>query len=148
MPSPQALLTADRVEAMAAGLRRLSGASGEWSALTDRERAADRACAAGIGAHVELLGLTLRRSEPARARPLTEEQVERAAVAEHERWMTYTRGLGYRWGPTRDDVALTHPDLVPWDDLDEPTRDKDRERVRAIPSLLASVGLELAVRER
>lgn len=79
---------------------------------------------------------------------LSDGEVERAAMGEHERWMRFTRQLGYRYGPSRDEALMTHPDLVPWEELDEPTRDKDRIRVRAIPDLLDVVGLALSPTSR
>lgn len=61
---------------------------------------------------------------------LTDEEVETGARLEHLRWARLTRRQG-RHG---------HDDLVPWDELDEVVRERDRVRVRAIPELLASVG--------
>lgn len=99
--------------------------------------------ASGSGDGAGDAGAVAEAAGTPRVTALTDDEVERAAVLEHDRWMAFTRRRGYRHGPTRDDEARTHPDLVPWDDLDEPTRDKDRVRVRAIPQLLATVGLRL-----
>lgn len=143
MSGADRLFTEERIEAMAEGLFRLSGAEGSWADLDDDERAPDRAGAAGIPAHVRLLGLTVREADRPARRPLRPDEVEAAARAEHDRWAAFTRSRGYRRGPVRDDERMVHPDLVPWEELDEPTRDLDRRRVRAIPDLLADVGLEL-----
>lgn len=64
---------------------------------------------------------------------LTADEIEVGAQLEHLRWERFTRAHG-RSG---------HPSLVPWSELDEPTRDLDRMRVRDIPLLLAEVGLSL-----
>jgi hypothetical protein len=48
---------------------------------------------------------------------------------------------GWVFGEPRSNTAKRHPDLVPWEELTEPSREKDREAVTAIPGLLADVGL-------
>lgn len=66
-------------------------------------------------------------------------EVEALAELEHERWLRERLEAGWRLGD-RDDAALTHPSLVPWSELSESERAKDREVVEAIPSLLRTVG--------
>lgn len=73
--------------------------------------------------------------------------IERLARLEHERWMRRRLLLGWRWGPKRDDAALVHPDLVPYDELADARQELDREVVRQLPELLAQVGAT-AVPER
>lgn len=76
---------------------------------------------------------------------LTAEEVEMLAKVEHERWCANRLLDGWQFGP-RDDERRRHPDLVPWDQLSEPTRDYDRDAVRQIPHLLGLIG-EVLVRE-
>lgn len=71
---------------------------------------------------------------------LTEAEVEQLAKSEHDRWLHERFSDGWTPGP-RDDVAKTHPSLVAWEDLGNQERQKDRGVVRAIPDLLAAVGL-------
>ena len=66
-------------------------------------------------------------------------EIETMAEIEHERWITERVARGWSKGP-RDDAARSHPALVPWSDLPEAEREKDREVVRAIPALLAEAG--------
>jgi hypothetical protein len=42
---------------------------------------------------------------------------------------------GWTEGP-RDDLRLTHPNMVPFDALDEETKDFDRDAIRAMPNRL------------
>jgi hypothetical protein len=52
-----------------------------------------------------------------------------------------SRGLrGFRWGPARDNTLLYHPDMKPYDGLDEDGRRKDRDQVRTVPVQLAGAG--------
>jgi hypothetical protein len=44
----------------------------------------------------------------------------------------------------KDPEAKLHPLLVPWDDLSEDDRDRDRDPVREIPAMLAHAGFRIA----
>ena len=48
---------------------------------------------------------------------------------------------GWTYGPRRDNGRKTHPDLIPYDQLTEPAKDKDRRAVVRIPALAALIGL-------
>lgn len=52
---------------------------------------------------------------------------ERSADAEalHEEWVVAYEKMGWRYGPTRDPVEKTHPDMVPYENLGQLERDKD-----------------------
>lgn len=43
----------------------------------------------------------------------------------HESWMKKYYEMGWTYGPVRDPIAKTHPDLVPFNQLDPKERDKD-----------------------
>lgn len=51
-----------------------------------------------------------------------EEKAELLSRLEHHRWMAYMYGEGYVYGPQRDDIAKTHPALLPYDQLPAPFR--------------------------
>jgi hypothetical protein len=59
--------------------------------------------------------------------------------------MAERRKAGWRPGP-RDVLGRTTPYLVPWEQLSEEVRDKDRLFIRGLPRLLASVGLQAVQR--
>jgi hypothetical protein len=44
----------------------------------------------------------------------------------HQAWVTYMKRLGWRWGPEKDRVRKTHPDLLDWSMMTERQRDKAR----------------------
>jgi hypothetical protein len=119
-----------------------------WDDLSEDLREANRASVRAAVGHLESLGLGVRRVGPggqARAVELDGALVERGARLEHDRWCAQRRASGVVHGDERDDSRSppTHPDLVPWEDLDEPAREKDRVRIRAIPDLLAAIGIEV-----
>ncbi len=45
--------------------------------------------------------------------------------AEHKRWMAFMRTEGYVYGKVKDDIAKTHPSLVPTKELSEEEFEKD-----------------------
>lgn len=47
-------------------------------------------------------------------------------VLEHKRWNAYTRAEGYIYNAVKDDIAKTHPDLIPYDRLSEREKLKDK----------------------
>lgn len=71
---------------------------------------------------------------------LTQPELEDLSRAEHDRWMVAKLGSGWSYGVNRDDARRLHPDIVPYDQLSEATRDLDREQVRVMTRLLANAG--------
>jgi hypothetical protein len=43
----------------------------------------------------------------------------------HDDWVKAYESMGWRYGPNRDPERRTHPDMVPYDDLEPRERDKD-----------------------
>jgi hypothetical protein len=119
-----------------------------WDRLSQDLRDANRAQARAIGAKLAAVGCGLAAStvdvDPFR---FTDAEVEALARQEQVRWYTERRAAGWRYGHVRDDGTKLHPDLVSWDQLSEDDRDKDRDAVRNLPHVLASVGL-MIVRSR
>ena len=50
---------------------------------------------------------------------------------------------GWRFGAIRDDRLRLHPDLVPYEALSENNKEKDRNSVRVILSVLRDQGLAI-----
>jgi hypothetical protein len=59
---------------------------------------------------------------------------------EHERWMKDKFDSGWQLGVKTNKSMKLHQALVPWSDLPEGEREKDRELVRGIPRILARAG--------
>jgi hypothetical protein len=81
-----------------------------------------------IGAAGEILELT------------DETVVEELAEQEHDRWVKAKEKDGWKAGKPRDDQKKIHDCMVPWNKLDKKTQEKDRNPIREIPQVLASVG--------
>jgi hypothetical protein len=73
----------------------------------------------------------------------TDDEVERLAELEHERWNCERRAAGWTLGP-KSTQRRTTPYLVPYGELADEIREYDRSAVRAIPSLLAGAGYTIA----
>ncbi len=73
----------------------------------------------------------------------TDDQVEELAEMEHKRWYDERDAAGWTWGEKRNDESKKNPYMVEWKKLPDDIADWDREFVRAIPDLLASVGLQV-----
>lgn len=43
----------------------------------------------------------------------------------HDDWVRTYQVMGWKYGPIRDVTAKTHPDMVPYDELEPRERDKD-----------------------
>ena len=115
-----------------------------WERLDDSLRESNRRFADGVGPKLEVAGLLLvpdPLADAENAAVLSEEEVEELAHLEHDRWCADLERDG--WRPTRgakDPARKLHPQLVPWAELSEEERDKDREPMRELPRMLALVG--------
>ncbi len=119
----------------------------DWGELPSALRESNRLQVDAIDDHLralwyEIVPLVEWDKTPVR---LPDPDIELLARLEHQRWCDEKRRNGYIHGQTRNDDATppTHPDLLPWGDLSEAVREKDREAARAWPSLLADAGYGL-----
>ncbi len=73
---------------------------------------------------------------------LSKDEIETMARVEHIRWSWDKRLNGWTFSNQKDEINKTHPGLIPYADLTEFEKDKDRELVRLIPSLLRDIDYE------
>ena len=71
---------------------------------------------------------------------LSTKEVETMAKVEHIRWSWDKRLNGWTYGKKRDNINKIHPGLIPYEQLKDSEKEKDRELVRKIPSLLKDIG--------
>ena len=118
-----------------------------WDQLSDEQQEFNRRFADDINAKLERIGaIVVPRPlpDPAGERfAFSAAELEQLSRDEHERWVEQRRRDGWTYGPQRDDARKLHDGLKPYDELDEPTRDKDRDAVAQIPSTLAAAGFAI-----
>jgi RyR domain len=69
--------------------------------------------------------------------------LELMAKVEHRRWMADRIERGWRFAQTRDDSLMLHPDLIPYDALTENGKQKDRNAVRTLSSIMKNQGIAI-----
>lgn len=116
-----------------------------WDQLPETLRESNRDQAADIGRKLALVGCHLEPSPSwdAEPRPFSSDEVELLARAEHDRWCEERQRQGWQKGEVRDVDAKRSPDLVPWEELTESSKNLDRDAVRAIPLFLARLGYSI-----
>jgi RyR domain len=117
-----------------------------WDRLDDEYREANRAQVRDIVAKLARIGCVVKPG-PDTGFAFSADEVEYLARHEHRRWAEQRRTTGWARGAVRDDAGKRHPDLVAWSQLSEEVREKDRDVVRNLPTMLATVGLHIARRE-
>lgn len=71
----------------------------------------------------------------------SDNDIEILAKMEHKRWCQNKEQSGWKYAKgQKDDRARTHPDLVAWEDLPEPEKEKNRTPIRELPKILHQAG--------
>ena len=68
------------------------------------------------------------------------DEIEKLAKMEHERWMQEKLDNGWHYAKKTDRATKLHKSLIPWDELSEDEKEKDRALVKGIPKILAKAG--------
>jgi NAD(P)-dependent dehydrogenase (short-subunit alcohol dehydrogenase family) len=117
-----------------------------WDALPEQLKESNRRQADHIGYKLQAVScetVPLARWDAAQFR-FTPQEIERMAQMEHERWAEDLRREGWTHAPgTRNDAQKTHPALVPWEQLPEADKEKNRAVARELPTFLARAGFEI-----
>jgi len=74
---------------------------------------------------------------------LNEEEIENMSMVEHIRWSWEKRLNGWISGSIKDDIKKIHPCLIPYKELDESEKEKDRQLVKLIPAFLQDIDFEV-----
>jgi RyR domain len=113
-----------------------------WDELPECLQTSNRTQAADIARKLRTIGWEIVPDDDVDAEPvlLTEVDIEQLAELEHDRWVRQRQADGWSQGAVRDIPKKVTPYLVPWSELPEEARDRDREPARAIPTLLQKIG--------
>jgi hypothetical protein len=113
-----------------------------YAELADADKEENRAAAHRMARVLAIEGLGLS-NDPARPEAALPEGLETMAEAEHALWVTHRSENGWTWAATRDDAAKHHPSMVPYAQLSETEKDKDRNNVRHYPKFAARAGYRI-----
>jgi RyR domain-containing protein len=120
-----------------------AGSLQAWDVLAENFKLANRGQANDIGIKLRKIGATVApRLGAAEPFEFTPAEVETLAEHEHVRWCEERTTAGWTYASVRNDARKQHSSLVPWRDLPDSERQKDRDAVRNIPAVLAEVGLQ------
>ena len=117
-----------------------------WETLKDDFKQANRSQARFAALILASQGYKLRpASDPGSIRqPVFKPgEIETMARLEHGRWLLERIQSGWRYGPKRDNAAMIHPSLVPWNELSREDQEKDCNAVGTWSEVFATVGLEI-----
>ena len=135
--------SAERIaQAIGANYRRRTG--GEVLLDTGQASAADLDQALDFPTKLAASGLRFTRDPKEPTPSLSDEMIEMLAEFEHQRWCRQRREWGWTHGEVRDNELRRHPDLIPWSELSESSKEKDRGPIREIGEVLSEVGLNIA----
>lgn len=125
--------------------RRIHSALRPFGELPGDEQEQNRDSARAIPTKLAAVGYVLAPTT-GQAAPFAfpREELERLAELEHERWMGAKLAAGWRFAPTTDKTARLDHNLVPWAQLTDADKEKDRVMVREIPALVALAGYRVA----
>jgi hypothetical protein len=120
----------------------------DWDQLSPHLQAQNRGVARDLPRKLEVLGLVLCQDAPEGAPAIVvdkaDPRVEKLAKEEHQRWLDFKIKTDWKYGKPRDDARKLHPSVLPWEELSEGEREKDRIMVREMPDIVAAAGLSLA----
>lgn len=113
-----------------------------WEELSEPLRNSNRHAADHLEFKLRAIGCHLARKDDPKARRhvLAPDEIEALARMEHARFCAERFLDGWRLAAAKNLELKTSPTLVPWADLPEIERHKDREQVNAIPLVVEATG--------
>jgi RyR domain/TrkA-N domain len=114
-----------------------------WEGLPEHLKESNRSQVADIGNKLRSINCAVVPTIDAAPFAFRDDELDRLARLEHQRWLQERTRQGWRYGSVRDDKRKLHPDLVDWADLSEQSKEKDRDAVQNIPRLLRATGFQI-----
>ena len=121
----------------------------DWKDLSPDLRASNQAAALRITGILAAVGLECvpgkaSSGELASVEQILKANLEMLARMEHDGWTDEKKRQGWAFGKTRVDEELKHPLLIPYGDLPEREKEKDRDNIRQFPARVAGNGYKIA----
>ena len=117
----------------------------DFDALEDSVRYSNLRQAMNMDKKLRVMGLALVACsvEGEAISALTTEQIERYAIEEHDDWMRGKLRYGWVYNPVRNNALKKHDCLLPWKELPNDQREKDRNAARNVLALAKIAGMKV-----
>ncbi len=93
--------------------------------------------------HARLCVVTEDDPRPVIDAKVLDDNIEILAEAEHNGWLDHKINNGWGYGETRNDSKKIHNLLIPYRELSEKDKNKDRNSVKCYPEILKMVGYKI-----
>ena len=129
-------------------------AAGSWMEMEENMRWANRYQVDAYMTYLNTLGYRVMRSSHAAGKAVSPEDFRKALDnarlsvlmrMEKYRWNAERSIEGWKYGKTRDDVHRIHPLIVPYHELAESEKFKDRQVIVNLPYLMAIAGFTIVI---
>ncbi len=117
-----------------------------WEELPQEFKDSNRKAADHIGVKIRGLGYMIVPEHQEKDGPdpyanvtLNPDEIELLAHLEHDRWFAERTLAGWSYFPERNDDIRRTPKLVPWEELDEETKEQNMDSIKYIPDVLREV---------
>ena len=116
-----------------------------WEELPENLKESNRLQADDIGIKLKTVGCGIAplTEWDAESFKFTPKEVEMMAKMEHERWVEERLNDGWKFGPIKDLEKKISPYLIPWEQLSDETKEKDRDPITEMPKNLARFGFQI-----
>ncbi len=115
----------------------------DYADLAEADKDDNRAAAGRMGSVLAVAGLGLSDDPAAQGTVIPASAMEPMAEAEHDGWLAHRAATGWSYAPTRDDAAKQHPSLIPYAQLPESEKEKDRNNIRHYADFAARAGYKI-----
>ena len=115
-----------------------------YAKLSEKEKESNRNSVRDIPNKLASVGYKMVKNQD-NENPIifTSYEIEKLAKMEHERWMQEKLGNGWQYAKKTDRSAKLHKSLIPWENLSEDEKEKDRSLVNGIPKILSKAGYSI-----
>ena len=111
-----------------------------WDQLPENIRDANRSVADHFEIKLRAVGCKMVAKEIGKEAQLNTTEIELLAFMEHQRWWADRSINGWKFAKTRDDQNRLHPNMLPYDELSEADKQKDRDSVLKMLDVFRSKG--------
>lgn len=116
-----------------------------WDDLPETLKESNRNQAENISGKLQRFGYDFVMTSDWNPKPVafSSDEVEEMSKIEHKRFVDERLRQGWKYGAVKNEEKKISPTLIPWDELSEEEKDKDRNTVIGIPQFLAEAGYQV-----